>query len=134
MRKILFITYFSFVAILFLSYSYSIIYDKKLHDIIYEKYLPEIRINPQYDLKTGEVANKDEVNFWSAADYVPWYGFASYKTYYFTKSNGIFFLIFALLLYFPMLICNRKNIKIIYWIILAFEITMCFYLWGTIFD
>ena len=110
MRKILFITYFSFVAILFLSYSYSIIYDKKLHDIIYEKYLPEIRINPQYSLKTGEITNKDAVTVWNDSDFVPWYGIASYEIYYFTKCNGLFLNLFALLLYFPVLLFNKKNI------------------------
>lgn len=134
MKKIIFVTYFAFVAILFILHLFSVLYEKKIHDNIYDKYLPEVRINPQYSIETREVTNKEEVTLWKDSDFVPWYGIASHETWYFIKCFGFFFIAFALLLYFPILLYNRKNIKILYWIIMAFELTICFYLWSLLYD
>jgi hypothetical protein len=83
---------------------------------------------------TGEISNKDEVTVWNYSDFVPWYGIASYKIRDFVQFFGFFFIIFALLLYFPILLYNRKNIKIWYWIVLAFELPLSFYFWIFLFD
>jgi hypothetical protein len=114
-------------------FSFSVLYYKKLDYIIYEKYLPEVRIRPRYSIATGEVTNKDKVTLWKDSDFVPWYGIVSYKISRFIKIfSGVFYL-FAFLLYIPTLVLNilfynRK--AMIYCIILAFELAISFYLLG----
>ena len=126
-NKVIFILYFAFVNILFASVVISVIYSEKLLQYLNEKYLPEVIIYPQFDMDTGKATNKDEVTVWFESDFYPWYGVGAMNIYYLMKSVGVFFHIFALLLYLPILLCNRKNIAIIYWVVLAFEITLCFY-------
>ena len=133
-KKRIFIIYFSFVSGLLILAFFSFFYEKKLHDEIYVKYLPEVIIYPQYELKTGEITNKDEVTLWNISDFVPWYGIASYKICDFFQFFGLFLVSFAILLYLPVLLYNRKNVKIAYWIILAFEISLCIYFWFSLFD
>jgi len=125
MKNTIFITYFSFVSLIFVFSAFSFLYFRYLHNDLYLKYIPEEATYPQYSIATGELTNADELIFWDVSDYVPWYGMASYKIYRFFKSSV--FDLFALLLYFPVLIYHRKNILIGYWIILAFEVSMSLY-------
>jgi hypothetical protein len=134
MKKKIFIAYFSIVSIFLILVSFSYIYEEKLHSIIYEKYLPEIRITPKYSIETGEVVNKDEVTVWNDSDFVPWYGIMSYKIHDFIQFFGLFFSLFALLFYFPIAIHSGKDIKIGYWIVLTIELSMSFYFLISLFD
>jgi hypothetical protein len=123
MKKTIFITYFSFVTLTFacatLSYFY---YYTQLQNNVYWNYFPENWQPPTYDIKTGELASGNDTDF-----YIPWYGIASDEISFFMKCNGFLFFLFVLLLYFPILFFHRKNIKITYWIILTFELTVTLY-------
>ena len=126
------ITYFCLVTLLLIFSSFTVLYNKKLHDKIYLKYLPEKIVHPQYSNKTGEVANRDEVTVWEYSDFVPWYGIVACEISYFFEWWGAGFFTLAFLFYIPALVYNlvvkRKHISIIYWLILAFELAACYYL------
>lgn len=72
MKRTIKILFIIFVELFFLWSVFSCIYyASPWRSNNYINYLPEHRICPQYDLKTGEVTNRAEVTFWSANDYVP---------------------------------------------------------------
>jgi hypothetical protein len=134
MKKPIFIIYFSFVTMLLISFSFSVLYYKKLNYSIYDKYLPKERIYPQYSLATQEVTNQDEVTVWKDSDFVPWYGIASYKIAHFIKwLSGVFFIL-TVLFYISVLsynlLFNWKSKAILYWVIVTLELTICWYLMG----
>jgi len=127
MKKTIFITYFVFVTLLFVTFTFSFVFDKQLYYSWYRQYLPEEIMYPCDD-HTGEVVFKGDIIEWSYSDYnVPWYGITSYEIYCFIKNNGTSLYIFVFLLYLPILLYYKKNIAIVYWIVLAFEVVMIIY-------
>jgi hypothetical protein len=134
MKKPIFIIYFSIVTILPISFSFSALYYNKLDEKIYKKYLPKEQIYPQYSLATQDVTNKDEVTIWKDSDFVPWYGIASYKIYRFMKTWGVGVYFIAIIFFIPVfvynLLFNWKNRAILYWVIVTFELGICYFLLG----
>jgi len=132
MKKPIFVIYFSFVTITLIFFSFSALYYNKLNNTIYEKHLPEVRIYPEYSIKTLECINKDEVTVWKDSDFVPWYGIASYKISFFIKATAGGLFLLAVLFYIPVLsynlLFNWKNRAILYWVMVAFELAISFYL------
>ncbi len=84
---------------------YSFVFDKETR-----AYFPEKVILPEYDKKTGEVTNSDEVTAWEYSGFVPE---SLVKVHnYFTKYAGGRASVEALVLlglFLPMLICYKRT-------------------------
>lgn len=112
MKRTIKILFIIFVELFFLwSVCSCIYYASPWRSNNYINYLPEHRICPQYDLKTGEVTNRAEVTFWSANDYVPPINMVVENIFNcFTKYWLVF--LSVLLLFFPLVYYytgRRKN-------------------------
>jgi len=126
--EIFFKIYFVFVNILFFLYLFDILYEDVLCEYIYLRYLPDPVVYPAYDIKTGLIANANEVTFWSVWDHVPWYGVISDRIAGYTSIFSFLLYLFALIFLIPIAVFNFTKKLWKYWLIILLEIIISWFL------